>query len=212
MDETTITPLFDTWEVVKYAGSWVLEPGEPGLAAPENPEGEDRNLWLAAALERTVLAFQGFARPWRVYFDPIDRQSTSSIEMIWTPDVVNADFVMQVIDMIHRYPQPVASIDVDLEENVFVRTPESPHLPVRAWVRLPSDISINLGSVPYLAYNRSDSLFWSSSRWLVDNGELYRLNQPLLEQTLRRWEQMLGTITDVDGPEGIYRYGYRSEE
>ncbi|WP_254010755.1 hypothetical protein [Limnofasciculus baicalensis] len=45
---------------------------------------------------------------------------------------------------------------------------------------------------------------------LIDN-ELQLLNQPLLEKALKRWEEYFGSITEVDGIPGIYKYGFLVE-
>ena len=45
-----------------------------------------------------------------------------------------------------------------------------------------------------------------------DNTELSNLNQPLLEEALRNWEQKFDAEIDPDGLNGIYKYGYLPED
>jgi len=64
---------------------------------------------------------------------------------------------------------------------------------------------------PYLCFDVDHTLFCALSKDNEDNQALYLLNQPLLENALRRWEERVGPICDFSGLSGIYRYGFLPE-
>jgi hypothetical protein len=65
---------------------------------------------------------------------------------------------------------------------------------------------------PYFCLEVDHTLFHPGVDEGDGNTQLHTLNQPLLEQTLRSWEERLGTIRDVEGLTGIFRYGYVREQ
>ncbi len=95
--------------------------------------------------------------------------------------------------------------------------------PVRVWVREFGNY-VDIGKFEifldhqryeenYVYFDISHMLFYPES-WNhhEDNTELSNLNQLLLEEVLRNWEQKLGAEIDPDGLNGIYRYGYLPED
>lgn len=116
---------------------------------------------------------------------------------------------------VREYPVPLDTLNIEVDLFVYVRTQESPERPIRAWVRLPRNEFIILGGPenqqPYLRFETGYTLFRPLSKDYEDNSELYSLNQPLLENALRRWEQRFGAICEVDGIPGIYEYGFKPE-
>ena len=65
----------------------------------------------------------------------------------------------------------------------------------------------------YVYFDISHMLFYPDSwNYKEDNTELANLNQPLLEEALRNWEQKFDAEIDPDGLNGIYKYGYLPED
>ena len=85
---------------------------------------------------------------------------------------------------------------------------------MRGWLRLPTELELRSPGADGTSYAHltfDHTLFRIESADGIDNGELHALNAPVLESALRRWEQRLGPITEVDGLIGISRYGFRGE-
>lgn len=100
-----------------------------------------------------------------------------------------------------------------LDSHVYVRTPTSADTPVRVWIRSPVRLLFWGGPAnqpPFACLEINHTLFCPISFAAdLDNSELYALNQPLLEEALRQWEQHLGAqISEIEGVPGLYQYGF----
>lgn len=205
-----IEPLYDTWGRKKDAGSWCIAPSFEFTSLST----QEVNAWFAISVVKTLDAFSELARPWRVDFNTIYRDDVEGVRLEWQPGESYQEYVEKVLKAIREYPAPIYSVDIQVDLFSYFRTKTSPDLPVQAWVRLPSEFVIWGGPEnpkPYLCFNVEHTLFRSLSKDSEDNKELYFLNQPLLEKALRRWEERVGSIRDVDGLSGIYQYGFLPE-
>jgi hypothetical protein len=202
-----VMPLRDTWNYESSAGAWYIDPiagGAPGSAAETNAR-------LALAVSESADAFSTFASPWSIRFrahdDPVDDHAAS-------PDTsrLSAQLLEHALDRLLSRSEVVDSVDVEFDTNAFIRTPTS-RAPVRAWVRLPTELRIwsHESGAPYAAFSMAHTLFAPEGPLGEDNDELFRLNQPLLERGLRRWEERLGPIVESEGLHGVWRYGFRRQ-
>ena len=65
----------------------------------------------------------------------------------------------------------------------------------------------------YVYFDISHMLFYPDSwNYQEDNTELANLNQPLLEEALRKWEKKFDAEIEADGLPGIYKYGYLPQD
>jgi hypothetical protein len=205
-----IEPLYDTWGGKKDAGSWCIAPSFDFTSLST----EEVNAWFATSVVETLDAFSDLARAWRVYFNTIYRDDVEGVKLEWQPGDSYQEYVEKVLKAIREYPAPIYSVDIQVDLFAYFRTNTSPDLPVPAWVRLASEFVIWGGSEnpqPYLCFNVDHTLFCSLSKDCEDNKELFLLNKPLLENALRRWEERVGSIRDVNGLSGIYKYGFLPE-
>lgn len=216
-----VKPLYDTWGAKSEAGNWsIILPHDFSKALVE-----ERNAWYANTLLLTIDAFVSLARINLIYFgsigDPKSRLEGKSFE--WQPNEAYDDFLKKVSKEIREYPADISAIFINVDLFVYVYTEESPNKPVRAWVRRFGS-SIEMGQFEiylehprykenYVYFDISHMLFYPDSwNYKEDNTELANLNQPLLEEALRNWEQKLGAEIDPDGLNGIYKYGYLPED
>src|SRR5262249_3597444 len=105
--------------------------------------------------------------------------------------------------------------DLDLYAWVFIRGSGEP---TRHWLRLGTEVvacdyrgrSI-LSSQGWAAFTMHHTLFAGEGPHGQDNRVLYRLNQPLLEDALVRWERALGVSLRCDDAhvEGVFQHGFR---
>jgi hypothetical protein len=209
-DAATAEPRLDTWRWQKYAGAWCITP----LPGPMSSASET-NAWFATTLTATLDAFDAFARARRVQFGTLVRDEVAPVDAEWRPDERYDQFVGRALEMIRTYPAPIYSLRVALDLCVHVRTDVSPNVPVRAWVKDLGGLALwgsTNDSEPYVCFEIAHTLFRPVSVEGDDNTELHALNQPLLERGLRRWEERLGSIGDVEGLGGIFRYGFAADD
>lgn len=205
-----IEPLYDTWGGKKYAGSWCIAPSFDFTSLST----QEVNAWFATSVSKTLDAFSHLVRAWRVDFNTIYRDDVSGIRIEWRLGDSYDLYVENVRRAIQEYLAPIYLIEICVDLFAYVRTKDSPDIPIRAWVRLPSDFRIWGGpenTEPYLCFNVAHTLFRSRSKDAQDNGELHALNQPLLEKALRQWEEYFDSVIEVDGLSGIYQYGFLAE-
>lgn len=126
------------------------------------------------------------------------------------------EYIEKVLNAIREYPHSIEELEMDVDLFVYVRTEESPNQPTRAWVRHLGELVIWGGREygrPYLFLSMGNTLFYPFSYFPIeDNSELCCLNQPLLENALRKWEQHFGEISELEGLPGIYKYGFLPDE
>jgi hypothetical protein len=203
-------PLYDTWNICKYAGSWCIIP----IAESTLPEASNTNHWYAEVIHESLIAFASLARIYRVEFELLDKQFTAEKVLDWNVKNSYANFIKIIRQTILTYPVSIYSLAVHLDLFIFCRTLQSLEKTVQAWIRVPSALVIkgsSDNSRPYICFEIEHTLFCPYSQHGEDNLELYRLNQPLLERTLHLWEERLGSITEFEGISGIYKYGYQVE-
>ena len=207
-----IAPLNDTWAGKKSAGSWciVLPFDFTSLSIPEV------NAWYINSTMETLDAFFELARVWEVSFGPSNESNIKGVVLEWQPGNSYEEYIERVLKAIREYPAAIEELAMQVDLLVFVRTEESPKEPIRAWVRNLGELLIRGGpeyGEPDLSFFVHHTLFYPFSYHnSADNSELYSLNQPLLENALRRWEERFGSISEVEGLKGIYEYGFKPEE
>ena len=110
----------------------------------------------------------------------------------------------------------IYEINVSLDLCVFVYTQESPKKPTQKWVRDLANLIIAIeleDEEPYLSLEMHHTLFYPFSyNGGEDNAELFGLNQPLLEEALKNWEDKFNSEIEAEGLPGIYKYGYLPED
>ncbi|MEM7590156.1 MAG: hypothetical protein AAF383_01300 [Cyanobacteria bacterium P01_A01_bin.83] len=208
-----IEPLYDTWGGKKSAGYWGLD----GELEWRDFSAQEINAWFAESLAKTLDAFSSLARIshilWRngennrgsIGFR-LELESYSSYE----------EYLEKVFQCLKNYPILIEEIEIQVDMFVYVRTNISPNKPIRSWVRGFGDISINIDQEDEdagLWLNMEHTLFYPFSYQNgKDNSELFELNQPLLKEALKNWEQKFNSRIEVEGLPGIYKYGFLPED
>lgn len=206
-----IEPLFDTWGIRKYSGAWVIEPPIDFTSLSVR----EVNTWYIDTMMGMLAAFSELARVWKVFFSPSNESEVDGIVLRWQPENPYEDYIKIIIDAIQKYPTAVEELRMQVDLLVFVRTEESPNQPIPGWVRELGELVIRGGpefGEPYLCFSIEHTLFRAFSYYGKDNRELFSLNQPLLENALRRLEKCFGEICEVEGLPGIYEYGFLPDE
>ncbi|MEL6461352.1 MAG: hypothetical protein AAFQ91_24495 [Cyanobacteria bacterium J06621_15] len=216
-----VKPLYDTWGAKSEAGSWTINL----LDDFANASVRERNAWYADTMLSTINAFASIARINWVFFNSVDQLKSISEEKSfkWQIDKPYNDFVEKVIDEIREYPDDISSISIHVDLFVYVYTEKSPDKPVQSWVKGFGNY-VEIGQFEiyldqlryqehYVEFYIKHMLFYPDSwNYQEDNTELANLNQPLLEEALRKWEKKFDAEIDPDGLNGIYKYGYLPED
>lgn len=201
-----VTPLYDTWKWKKHIGDWAVSlPFDRDASSLK-----DTNYWYAEQLKQSLSSFRPWLRAWKIYIGGVYLGTREILEdnRCWDFNQSQDDFLNDVSRRIQEYPALVGEVVVHVDMLVYTRTEQSPHQPVRAWVRNYAKFrfSINLGE-GYVAFYVYGTLFCRYSPLMDDNEELYNLNHPMLSASLQAWEKQCGEIY-ADGFFGMYSHGF----
>lgn len=217
----TIEPLYDTWNYTD-SNMW-------GINIPVDLSLFDslhkRNKWYANTIVESLNAFSKLARVNSVLCGPLNQNNDVNLMDFKRQEEESYEqYLEKICQAIRDYPVDFGFMSVMVDLYVFVRTPESPERPIRAWIgnnyHAGFELSLEIHDEledrqPFIYFHVGHSLFCPHSRlYREDNSELFTLNQPLLENALRTWEKALnlGEISELEGLAWIYKYGFMSEE
>ncbi|OUC13854.1 MAG: hypothetical protein B0A82_15210 [Alkalinema sp. CACIAM 70d] len=228
-----IKPLCDTWRWHQELGGWIISlVFDEGDAAVMNcfqgweksrmiqavqsfhqqfPEAQNLiNQWFVSQLKKTLNSFDQWMRVWKV---EIVGQNLSSgkravkLCLEWNPKQQYQDFMAKVLQQVQTYSGAVSVITIYTDMLVYTRTEDSPHQVVHGWIRGYAKFRIS-PLEKYRVLHIYCTLFCRNSPELEDNQELFHLNQPILSESLKAWEQEFGEINADDGLYGMYRHGF----
>jgi hypothetical protein len=203
-----VQPQFDTWRVQNDSG-WVIEP-----RVPPNSNPSELNAWYALAAADFLRSFGPWVRPWKfvAYVPATETHEKRHLNYTWKMGESPSLFIDQTLQHIREIPDAIYDLTLSLDMYVWFRSAESPCRPTRAWLRTHTDLQV-AGPDPnrdaFLSLSIGHNLFAFSTWQSGENEELHALNQPLLEDGLRRWEQIAGNISEVDGVD-VFKYGFRT--
>ena len=209
-------PMFVSWGGKTGAGSWGLDFDFD--FDPKSSTIQDINQWYFVCLKKSLDAFDNLARVWKVSITLADQSEIAgeTIEWKYKKGEDYQNYVDSIIDKLLNYPSEIYEINISLDLCVFVYTQESPKKPTQNWVRDLANLIIAIeieDEEPYLSLEMHHTLFYPFSyNGGEDNTTLFGLNQPLLKEALRNWEQNFDVEIDVEGLPGIYKYGYLPED
>lgn len=208
-----IEPLYDTWGNKKSAGYWGLD----GELEWRDFSSQEINAWFAESLVKTLDAFSSFARISHILWRNGENNRGNIGFRLGLESYSSYDeYLEKVFQCLKNYPILIEEIEIQIDIFVYVRTNTSPDNPIRAWVGNLGEISINVDQEDegaYLWLSVEHTLFYPFSyQNNEDNSELFKLNQPLLEEALQNWEQKFNSRIEVEGLPGIYKYGFLPED
>ena len=206
-----VEPHYNTWGVKSSTGVWYLCPE----VTIDSSSFLELNGWIADSFMILLTEASTLMRPWLVSFSTISDPTIDPISLEWRVGDSLDDYLSRVRGTILNYPAPIYSLEALVDLFAYCCTADSPQRPICNWIRLHDKLHIWSGSnggERVICFEVNHSLFCPSSEFNEDNRELHLLNQPLLEQTLRRWEQRFGPICDVEGLLGVYEYGFDKQE
>jgi hypothetical protein len=215
-DKVIIKPLLNTWGYKKYAGYWdLLFPSEFICSSIEQQKES-----YVRAVKMTLDIFYDFARAYEILI--ISKSESDLILLEWQPEEEYEKYTERALKKIKDYSDEIYNIEIKVELNVFVYTEKYPKKPIRAWVRC-FDTSIEMGkfsidistkeSEPSMCFMVNHTLFYPFSyQGNENNNELFELNQTLLEEAFKSWEEKFNSEIEADGLPGIYKYGFLPED
>lgn len=213
-DKVIINPLLNTWSYKKDAGNWDLVfPSEFVCSSVEQQKES-----YIKAIKMTSDTFYDFARAYEILIT----SESNHISLKWEQEEDYEKYIARILEKIRNYPDEIYEVEIKVDLNVFIYTEENPSNPVRVWTRY-FDESIEMGKFSiYITINENEpSMFFNAHHTLFypfsyqnneDNTELFELNQPLLEEAFKNWEQKFNSEIEADGLPGIYKYGFLPDE
>ena len=202
--------LQDTWEIREDIATWYINLSSNFSTLSR----EEINIWYEKSVVETLNSFSKILRPWYISFRSSPDEKVENIEIEWKPGISYEQYYKTFSKAIKEFPFRISILEMQVDFYVYTNTVESPNKATKNWIRYLGKFSFcgsNIHSHPFIYLNVNNTLFCPSSIYEVDNSELYYLNQSLLEEALRNWEQAFGTINEFDGLEGVYKYGFLPE-
>lgn len=211
-DLPVVEPILDTWGGKENAGNWGLD----GKFEWEDFSTEKINAWYAESLNKTLDAFSSLVRAWEIVLIN-DGASRGDIGGVFELRLHNSyeEYVEEILNKIKKHPFPIYEIKINVDMFVSVRTVTSSN-PNRSWIRNLGEFYIYVEQEDretYLYFDMENTLFYPIDyRFDKNNTELFNLNQPLLEEALKNWEEKFDSSIDIEGLPGIYKYGFLPED
>ena len=212
---TPVDPNLNTWGYQSDIADWDMF-----LSSAFIPKSliEQKEIYRQVIMT-SLNAFSSLARVREVTIVPIfdAPQKVKWAVLQWNKSENYQQYLERVYATLMDYPAEIYEIDCLVDMNIFIYTPESTKQPIRSWVRYFEEseamgrfhIAIAIeDDEPYVSFDINHSLFSCSLG--DDNREIYELNNPLLETSLKQWEHFFNSKIEVGGYGGAYEYGFLS--
>ena len=207
-----IQPLEDTWGGKGDAGNWYINLD----IDLQNKSIQEINTWYKESVSKTISAFDNLVRIWKICISPCNYKLLDKVFLKWELEESHEGYLEKAMATIENFPDTICTLEISIDLLVFVRSNESPDKPVYTWIRNFGGFSFCGGSIhgkPFIYLDMEHTLFCPSSFFKEkNNSELYSLNQPLLEDALKRWEDKFKAEIEPEGLPGIYKYGFLPED
>lgn len=211
-DLSVVEPVLDTWGGKESAGNWGLD----GQFEWEDFSIEKINAWYAESLNKTLTAFSSLIRIYEVLLvnDSEIKRDIGSVFKLEDNTSYNR-YIENILKKIRKHPLSIYEIWIKVDMFVYVRTKTSSE-PSRFWIRDLGQFCISVDredEYSYLYLDMENTLFYPMDyRFDKNNIELFNLNQPLLEEALRNWEQKFDAEIEPEGLPRIYKYGFLPDD
>ena len=213
-------PLLNTWDYKQDAGDWDIQLGSEFIC---NSEEQQKKSYIKA-VKMTLDTFYNFARAYQISIISVPNSSSKlgRISVQWQQEEEYKKYIERTLIRINNYPDKIYEVEIKVDLNVFIYTEKNPKELIQAWVRH-FDESLEMGEFsidiqteendPSVRFFIEHTLFYPFSyQNNEDNTKLFKLNQPLLEEALKNWEQKFDAEIEADGLTGVYKYGYLSPD
>ncbi len=207
----SVKPLQTTWGLKQDAGVWSITPSFDFTSLST----QQVNQWYVDITLKTINVFSPLCRVSAVSFTCSPSENTKPILIQWQSGSSYQKYLEKIVKGISEYPASIEILEMYVDMFVFVHTKESPDQPVRSWVNDLGHLAICGGKEygePYLYLEIEHTLFCNYSYEGKDNTELFNLNQPLLEKSLKNWEQKFNSEIEAEGQLEVYKYGFLAED
>lgn len=209
-----VNHLYDTWNIKDGVGYWCVIP----YFEFTDISIQKINLWYVDTIAKTLNAFSNLARVWKISFRSNPKTYVNQVSFEWKSEQIYEEFIDEILKAIRQFSHPIYELDLEVDLLVYVRTQESPNKPILGWTRNNDIANFSMcldleDRDTYLFFKMDHTLFYPFCyRTQEDNSELFSLNQPLLENALKQWEDKFGEILGIEGLKGIFKYGFLPEE
>jgi hypothetical protein len=195
-----------TWQINADAGTWSIEPIQ---GRPNNLNNKERYISI---IKNTWLSFKEWIQV--VEFTIVGNyKETDSFQKFSYNEFKSEEFISFLETKVQDFQYDISHIELKVALWVFILDEEGNVCKERQWVYLKDEFDCYAGkedSSAYINFNLNHTLFHYGYKY--DNSELFSLNKAFLEASLQEWERCLGQISEIQGLNGIYKYGYTPTE
>ncbi len=169
---------------------------------------EETNVWFFEQVFNFLRSFFGLVSP-----DNIEVITYNATQHIQKQNLQQQSFLDELMLIMKNLTEPIWCLRLNLNIVGFLRTKNIPDSPVRIQIQEPCTFLIWGGpdETGFQSFSITYSLF-STTVLEGEDQQLWSINQPILEKTLRKWEDQTGHIIDVvesnnDLP--VFRHGFQ---
>ncbi|MBI2344284.1 MAG: hypothetical protein HYV02_08145, partial [Deltaproteobacteria bacterium] len=154
---------------------------------------EENNVWFFEQVFNFLRAFFGVIMP-----DTLEIITHNANQQLTREKLDQMTFLDELMLIMKNLKEPIWSLRVNLSIVGFIRDDWDPDNPVRVRIQEPAHFIVWGGpdESGFQSFSVSYRLF-SMQEVRGQGVALWSLNQPLLEKTLRKWEQQTGRRIDV---------------
>lgn len=171
-----------------------------------NPE--EMNVWFFEQIFNFLRGFFGVVVP-----DSLELITYNATQRIEKKGLDQMTFLDELMLIMKKLKEPLWTARVGLNIVGFLQTQEDPENPIRLQIQEPTSFIVWGGpdESGFQSFSIGYTLF--SDTALEQEGQLWSVNQPILEKGLRKWEEQSGhriEVVDSSGNLPVYEYGFKN--
>lgn len=168
---------------------------------------EETNVWFFEQIFNFLRAFFGMVLP-----DSLEIITYNATQRIEKKGLDQMTFLDELMLIMKKLKEPMWTARLNLNIIGLLRTAEDPANPIRIQIQEPTSLIVWGGpdETGFQNFSIGYTLF-SSMIPKGDHLNLWSMNQPLLEKSLRKWEDQTGhriEVVDSTGNIPVQRYGF----
>ena len=169
---------------------------------------EETNVWFFEQIFNFLRAFFGVVVP-----DSLELITYNATQRIEKKGLDQMTFLDELMLVMKKLKEPLWTARVGLNIVGFLQTQEDPENPIRLQIQEPTSFIVWGGpdETGFQSFSIGYTLF--SDTALEGEGQLWSVNQPILEKGIRKWEEQSGhrvEVVDSNGNLPVYEYGFKN--
>jgi hypothetical protein len=169
---------------------------------------EENNIWFFEQVFNFLRSFFGLVTP-----DNMELVTYNATQKITKKDLDQQTFLDELMLVLKKLKEPLWTLRLNLTILGFLRKGWDPSNPIRVHIQEPTSLIIWGGpdETGFQTFSIGYTLFSSTVLDEKEGTELWSMNQPLLEKSLKKWEKQTGRMIEVVDSTGgmpVNQYGF----